>query len=1009
MSEFNLISPMLDGFAMGDPISAHHGVYCCPAMENESGNKYIVKIISVPASQSQLDALLLTGAYADKESALAYFQEVTKDILDEVNVLHSLSQLEGFLPYENHQSVTMESGNGYNVYLLGRYKRSLERHLSRTPMTHLAAVNLGLDLCAALTVCRRSGYLYVDLKPTNIYVTSENEYRIGDLGFISLTSLKYASLPDKYRSQYTAPEIQDAFSSLNTTVDIYALGLILYQAYNNGELPFVGDYAPAEAFPAPAYADYEMAEIILKACAPDPADRWQDPIEMGQALVSYMQRNGANDVPIVPVVPVAEPDVADIPDEEIPEAPAGEETADVLESFVEACEDESAEIPSEVVTAAPDEAEPAPAPIDTDEISSQAEDTPVFIEDELGNLSFLNDVSEDETAPEHETDAIAYDEVSDEVSEILSLADDLVSHPVPDPVVAPDPIEVPMPAPIVPEEDEAASEEQEMSESEESDEPADSPSESESEDTAENSQQDIPTDGAPKKRSVGRWILSSTIILLILALLAGGYYYFTNYYLQHIDSVTTDGTKDSLVVHVDTDVDESLLTVVCADTFGSQFFAPVVNGKATFTSLVPNTGYTVSVQIDGFHKLTGQYTTNYSTPALTGIVQFNAVTGSEDGSVIVSFTVEGPDAEKWVVSYTASGEEEKSVEITGHMVTLTGLTIGKEYTFTLKPATDLYVTGDLQYKYTASKVIYAQDLTINSCMDNALTVSWTAPEGASVENWTVRCYNDNGYNETLVTPGLSATFTGLTHTDSFTVEVTAAQMTSSQRVFLPKNSVSITDFKAELVNNTELHLTWNSSLPIADENWVLQYTVEGLSKQQTATCKDNAAVIKPVFPGAAYHFDLLTADGTTVLSGSLDYEAPEAVNFSRKYKDITITSDAFTFRMCKHPGWNNWDWFNIKNRDYTTEFPAGDKACYVVKIATDYDTNEDPIELLYVVRNEAGEIVEYAVETYPWRKLWYQSHCELDIPCMPMRTGKYTMTIYFNGQFAGQNEFTVVS
>ena len=62
MSEPRLISPMLDNFIMGGPISDHSGVRCCPAMENETDEKYIVKVISIPASPSQMDALLLTGA-----------------------------------------------------------------------------------------------------------------------------------------------------------------------------------------------------------------------------------------------------------------------------------------------------------------------------------------------------------------------------------------------------------------------------------------------------------------------------------------------------------------------------------------------------------------------------------------------------------------------------------------------------------------------------------------------------------------------------------------------------------------------------------------------------------------------------------------------------------------------------------------------------------------------------------------------------------------------------------
>jgi hypothetical protein len=48
---------MLDNFIMGGPISDHSGVRCCPAMENETDEKYIVKVISIPASPSQMDAL----------------------------------------------------------------------------------------------------------------------------------------------------------------------------------------------------------------------------------------------------------------------------------------------------------------------------------------------------------------------------------------------------------------------------------------------------------------------------------------------------------------------------------------------------------------------------------------------------------------------------------------------------------------------------------------------------------------------------------------------------------------------------------------------------------------------------------------------------------------------------------------------------------------------------------------------------------------------------------------
>ena len=48
------------------------------------------------------------------------------------------------------------------------------------------------------------------------------------------------------------------------------------------------------------YARLMTAIRQQKAIDPNPRKRWQTPIEMGQALVSYMQRNTVQDVPIVP-------------------------------------------------------------------------------------------------------------------------------------------------------------------------------------------------------------------------------------------------------------------------------------------------------------------------------------------------------------------------------------------------------------------------------------------------------------------------------------------------------------------------------------------------------------------------------------------------------------------------------------------------------------------------------------------------------------------------------------
>ena len=101
MSEPKLISPMLDNFAMGDPISDRNGVRCCPAMEKNADDRYIVKIISNPASQVRLDALLLSGAYRDKQDALRYFKELASGIEEEAQILERLHSWRALFPSSN--------------------------------------------------------------------------------------------------------------------------------------------------------------------------------------------------------------------------------------------------------------------------------------------------------------------------------------------------------------------------------------------------------------------------------------------------------------------------------------------------------------------------------------------------------------------------------------------------------------------------------------------------------------------------------------------------------------------------------------------------------------------------------------------------------------------------------------------------------------------------------------------------------------------------------------------
>ncbi|MBP3305290.1 MAG: protein kinase [Oscillospiraceae bacterium] len=1047
MSEPKLISPLLAEHVMGAPISDHHGVRCCPAMRKDSDSKYIVKIISIPASQIQLDALLITGAYPSKEAALDYFRELSEAAVQEAELLQRLSRLEGFTAYEGWQVVPMEDGVGFDVYLLGAYRQTLERHFRRSPMTHLAAVNLGLDLCAALSVCRRSGYLYVDMKPENIFITENQEYRIGDLGFISLASLKYASLPEKYRSAYTAPEVTDAYSALNSTLDIYAAGLILYQAYNNGKLP-----AAEEPLAPPAYADYEMAQIILKACAANPEDRWQEPTEMGQALVSYMQRNGANDTPIVSISTSNTPAAADV-------SPAPEETAEAPEETAEAPE-ETAEAPEEVpaeesAEEVPSDSEPASEPAaemsageevpetlpleaasadapetvhpsepdesDTEEAFSGETDSAVESpepgpEEDPDEEQFVIDgFLLDETLPSEEITAEFSDTVlSDEVTEMLAQADELIAHEPPAPAVAPEPIDVPIPPRIVtvPEEPQgAAADEPEgiSAEPDASEEPADDPQETPvaAEEVA------IPDgkDAAPikKGKNLNNLIAVLVTVLVLLLLAIGAVFFYQEYYLQPILDLSLDGDGSYLTVVLNTETDNSLLTVYCTDTYGNTLKQPVINNTAGFTDLHPGTTYTVSVKISGFHKLIGCTSKSYSTAAQTNIVSFTAVTGDQDGSVILNFSVQGPDNTIWRVKYAGEGQTEKTIECTGHMATITGLEIGTRYTFRLEPAAELYVVGSDTLEYTASNVIYPRNLRIEGFDSGALIAVWDVPEGANIGSWTVRCYNSGGYDSTFTVTEPKAVIEGLDTASAYTVDVQAEGMSVSERVSVSANSVTFKDILLDDSTKGQLVVTWNYEGAAPEDGWRLFYTVDG-SDKQIVYCDKNTCTISPLVPGAHYSISFELPDNVTVFGGTAEYDARDYGTFDA----YRASAEEMTFRMCRT--WENagWKWYNLNERDFSDKYRVGSKASFVVLLTGGYSQSDDEIDTLFVVKDAGGKLVSVnAGRTRSWSAMWStyngRTGTELDLPSMPQTAGSYTVDIYFAGAYVTTYAFTVTA
>lgn len=920
MSEPKLISPLLDGYVIGSAISDHNGVRCYPAMKENSDNKYIVKIISIPASQVQLDALLLAGAYKDPAGAMDYFKALSDGVVKEADYLQKISKLDGFLPYDGWQVVPMEQNAlGYQVYLVSSYKRSLEKHMRRSLMTHLEAVNLGLDLCAALAVSRRAGCLYVDLKPSNIFISEDKEYRIGDLGFVEMESLKFTSMPSKYRSPYAPPETLDDMSTLNDTVDIYELGMILYQIYNDGKLPDKPK-EPDEPFPSPANADYEIAEIIMKACAPDSKERWKDPTEMGQALVAYMQRNSINDTPISP--------------------------------------------PSAVFT----------NPVITPVLSGT-----------------------DDTAPtEADAEGLKDEQMTRETSNIVAQADDLLAHKTPEGVVAPEPIEVPVPDPITPVDEEDDEEVKDAEGTEEA--VADLP-----EEDGVNSEEPV-----VRKHRSRSWIALVILVLLLALAGFGGFYFYQNYYLQNINSIHIDGSQNELIVTVDTEVDNALLTVTCTDTYGNTMQKPIVNGQAVFTDLSPDSLYKIQLEIDGFHKLVGQISDIFTTEATTNIVSFTAITGPEDGSVLLTLTVDGPEPEKWVVTYSTDGEEALSQSFSGHSVTINNLTVDKLYYFHLTPDEEMYIDGQTTLSFTASKLIMAENLSIDSIAGGVLTVSWDAPADTNVVGWNVRCYSDDGFEVLDSVSETGTVFTGIDPTKAYTVEVTAAGMTQPSRTSITANPITITSFDVDEEDPEKLSVSWDYEGAAPEGGWLLMYSMDNNETPNIIKCEDALGVIAPRIPGASYEFSIQAADSTSIFGNTRSYNCPNAEIFFEN----ALSAEKITSHLLRTPEKENWSYMDVGKNDYTDTFSPGEKISLLLHASVNFYLNEQDISILYVIRDGAGNVIADLIsqDTGDWYTMWVNQdyhYCELDIPQVPLDAGNYSVSVYFNGAAITSATFTI--
>jgi len=141
-------------------------------------------------------------------------------------------------------------------------------------------LRIGLELSDALEFLHRQGLTHRDIKPQNIIFVNGRP-KLADLGLIA-----EIRPPDQKRTLVGTPGYMPPPPELPGTpqADIYALGVVLY-VLSTGRAPaFFPEISTTLADNIEAEEFFAVNAIILKACQPDPLQRYASALEMHRAL-----------------------------------------------------------------------------------------------------------------------------------------------------------------------------------------------------------------------------------------------------------------------------------------------------------------------------------------------------------------------------------------------------------------------------------------------------------------------------------------------------------------------------------------------------------------------------------------------------------------------------------------------------------------------------------------------------------------------------------------------------
>ncbi len=289
------------------------------AQRTEKGRSFYsaIKIITIPASKGELDSV--RSESGDEKSVRGYFENLVEECIQEVSTMEYFRGNSHIVSVEDYKVMEYLDEIGWDIFIRMEYLTSFMEYYAGKNLTEKEVMKLGADLCKALEYCGQLHIIHRDIKPENVFVSRFGDFKLGDFGIARELEKTMSTLSKKGTYSYMAPEMYRG-EQYDNRVDIYALGLMLYKLMNHNRLPFLNlekqlityrDKENAltrrmsgEKPPEPADAGKDFGQVILKACAYDPKERYQTAHEMREALDAIRYGTGAQKVPLRTAKPV---------------------------------------------------------------------------------------------------------------------------------------------------------------------------------------------------------------------------------------------------------------------------------------------------------------------------------------------------------------------------------------------------------------------------------------------------------------------------------------------------------------------------------------------------------------------------------------------------------------------------------------------------------------------------------------------------------------------------------